>query len=667
MMRVTHNMLNVRTMNNVNRNSAALSNIQEKMSSGKAVLRISENAIKANSAIRYDRVIERNEQYEDNIDLGESMLGLSDSVVGDLHILLNSASALALDAVDSGADEQTRKANAAELESITQQVLATSNRQFREKYLFGGTATDRVPYANDGNGVKYYGNDREYELEINEGDKISINSPGSAVFGGLNTAVDNAKDLDSDIVWETKLEDLNSGHGVTPGSIKVIMQKSNPTGPGLLPVPPNSNLESVTIDLSSASTLQDVKDLIEYNTRDTTGSSPPENLEVGIDTGTNGIFVECSNNGAVGKKFYIEEIGNGTTGQELGILKPATVPLNNADTVSKDLNPDLSLTTKLTTINGGTGLTTNGGLDDGFAGFIISNGNKSHTFSRAEMMSMDTMGDLVNAINSQDLDVVASINKKDNSLKIESNVSGPILKIIENGGTTAAELGIESFTDKGLLRNINNGRGWDAGAVSVTTGDGVNTVVDLSNATTINDILVALNGSDANITASLNKTTGGIDIVDNTGGAGDMVIGETNGLPTASTLGIAGTSVDGTITGEDMQYGLRANNLFTALSDITDGMYSDDRSLMERGHRDLQEALGTILGARADLGTRSVRVANTKDRVIDERMTTTKLLSEIVDLNYADAALEYQGLMNTFEAGMRAAGQVQRLSLLDFI
>lgn len=111
------------------------------------------------------------------------------------------------------------------------------------------------------------------------------------------------------------------------------------------------------------------------------------------------------------------------------------------------------------------------------------------------------------------------------------------------------------------LADFNDGQGIARGRIVVTAG-GTSATVDLSRATTVDDVLTALNGTGTlNITASAQG--GRLVIRDNAGGT--VTVASANGGTTAESLGIAGTAT-GTLNGQTV-YGLNRNTSLTALND----------------------------------------------------------------------------------------------------
>jgi flagellar hook-associated protein 2 len=129
--------------------------------------------------------------------------------------------------------------------------------------------------------------------------------------------------------------------------------------------------------------------------------------------------------------------------------------------------------------------------------------------------------------------------------------------------TIASGGGLSSQT---LLDALNGDSGVQLGDIKITDRAGNTTTVDLSNAYTVNDVINAINNNGvADVTAS---TEGGhIVLTDTSGGSGTLTVANVNNDQTATDLGIAGSSSNGVLTGQNV-YEATAN---TVLSQINDG------------------------------------------------------------------------------------------------
>lgn len=195
-----------------------------------------------------------------------------------------------------------------------------------------------------------------------------------------------------------------------------------------------------------------------------------------------------------------------------------------------------------------TGTTAGGsGIEfDQTAGLQITNGGKTTTISLA---ADDTIEDLLNTLNSPDSGLSAQINAAGTGLDVRSIVSGADFAIGENGGATATQLGLRTFTTATSLHTLNHGQG-----VQLTNGtdlviqrrDGTSLNLDLDGASTIGDVLNLINNAAGNqnpatqVVARLSAYGNGIELVDNnpTATPQPLQVSRVTGSQAAQDLGL---------------------------------------------------------------------------------------------------------------------------------
>jgi flagellin-like hook-associated protein FlgL len=178
------------------------------------------------------------------------------------------------------------------------------------------------------------------------------------------------------------------------------------------------------------------------------------------------------------------------------------------------------------------GVVTSGGSGEELdlaSGLIVTNGDDSVTLDTS---SVETVEELLNLFNGSDLGLLAEINEAGNGIDVRSRLSGANLTIGENGGTTATQLGIRTYTGDTLLADFNRGIGVPTTAdlevldtaqlddLRIVARDGTVLLVDLSTATSLQDVADLINAAPGNfagttaVTASLNENGNGIQLAD---------------------------------------------------------------------------------------------------------------------------------------------------------
>jgi flagellin-like hook-associated protein FlgL len=197
------------------------------------------------------------------------------------------------------------------------------------------------------------------------------------------------------------------------------------------------------------------------------------------------------------------------------------------------------------------------------AGIVLSNGAITATVSLA---SMTTVEDLLNAINDSGTRVRAEINAAGTGINLFNPLSGTTLRIGENGGATAEQLGIRSFNAATNLADFNNATGVSpisntllgpAGQLVVSKTDGTTFKVSVDGISTPGQLINAINTAAGNttVTATLNATGNGITLADTSGGGGNLSVGPaSNFISNGSDLGIVRTGTGGTLTGSNITF-----------------------------------------------------------------------------------------------------------------
>ncbi len=93
---------------------------------------------------------------------------------------------------------------------------------------------------------------------------------------------------------------------------------------------------------------------------------------------------------------------------------------------------------------------------DRTSGLQVVNGGKTHLL---DISTAETIEDILNVFNMADAGLLAEINENKTGIDVRSRISGADFMVGENGGTTATQLGLRSFTNATRLEDLNFGRG----------------------------------------------------------------------------------------------------------------------------------------------------------------------------------------------------------------
>jgi flagellar hook-associated protein 3 FlgL len=123
--------------------------------------------------------------FQRNIGDLQNTMNVADSALNSAVNVINQAISLGVEAGNSDLSDQDRQAIANQLIGIQQELLGVANTSLGGNFLFGGTLVESQPFTLDGaspNGVDYNGNNSVTNVEIDNGQSVAVNVPGSQLF-----------------------------------------------------------------------------------------------------------------------------------------------------------------------------------------------------------------------------------------------------------------------------------------------------------------------------------------------------------------------------------------------------------------------------------------------------------------------------------------------------
>ena len=295
---------------------------------------------------------------------------------------------------------------------------------------------------------------------------------------------------------------------------------------------------TVEIDSGGTSEIQNVIAAIDANTPFTATYDASDPADGGyLATATVGaadignLETNTGNSGGDENTIFIHiDAGSTTAGHVVSALEAAAdvTALFNLGLDEKDEASGLvpagagivNVNTTATTANG------EGAELDQASGFLITNGETTHTI---DISDAETVEDLLDTLNGSSAFVRAEINAEGSSINIRSRLSGADLYIGENGGQTATQLGVRTFTEATLLSDLNHGSGVGVDEdvdFTIRRSIGVEVDVNISTAVTVGDVISLINTAAGEDIAQLASSGNGIQIVESnpTGGVALSVV-----------------------------------------------------------------------------------------------------------------------------------------------
>lgn len=320
---------------------------------------------------------------------------------------------------------------------------------------------------------------------------------------------------------------------------------------------------------------------------------------------------------------------------------------------------------------------------DRTSGLQIHLGDETHTI---DLSGAETVQDVLNLINGATDGVQADLSPDGKGIRVRSRVSGVDFSIGENGGTTATQLGLRTFTANSPLSGLNKGAGVDEQPgtdFTIERNDGVRLDVDLSGAMTVQDLLDRINSNPANVdaggyvTARLARFGNGIEIVDTTPVTGTGLSVQKGQLtsqaawdlglvPRGQASAVAASGSPAQVTGSDTNRG-EVEGAFNTLLRLKEAVAKTDLGEIERLLERIDVDLDQINFSRAAVGAREQALDLYKTRLEDEEVHLRTALSLEIDVDLTKAISDMLAKQAAYQASLQMTGQTFRMNLLDYL
>ena len=367
-----------------------------------------------------------------------------------------------------------------------------------------------------------------------------------------------------------------------------------------------------------------------------------------------------------GTEFRTQPFGQGASGAvyfgnserfeiSVGSGINADFTLPGSEVLANDLNPQLTSSTPLSSLNAGSGITP--------GSFSIT--DRAGNSGTVTVTSSDTIASLISKINALGGNVTASINSNGSGLQLTdgSSVITQALTVEEiSGGSTAVELGIlgqrdgnisgsdlnPTVTSSTLISDLKGGDGLTLNEISIVNGATSGTVT-LSSATTIGDVINLINSSSFNVTASINSSA-------------NSLLVNSNDSSTVAIVKNVGTDE----TAENLGLG-SGKNVFTTFFKLRDALNKDDSLAILASLENLDSSLASINNNRALVGASLSRVNNSSSTHDQNVVDRSQQLSDIEDADVVKSVSDLANLEFALQATLSSTAQVLQPTLLDFL
>ena len=206
-MRVSSSYFTQRGLASILEQQNRLAEIQEQISSGKRLLRPSDDPTGAAQILRLEQASALTDQYQRNADNASNRLTLVETTLSSVQDSLLRVRELAVQGSNSTLTDTDRAAIAQEVRQRLNELVSLANtRDANQEYLFSGYKVTTKPFSQAADGTYVYSGDQgERALQISSGRQIIDSNAGSDVFMNLKNG---------NGTFQTNADPLNTGSAI---------------------------------------------------------------------------------------------------------------------------------------------------------------------------------------------------------------------------------------------------------------------------------------------------------------------------------------------------------------------------------------------------------------------------------------------------------------------
>lgn len=129
----------------------------------------------------------------------------------------------------------------------------------------------------------------------------------------------------------------------------------------------------------------------------------------------------------------------------------------------------------------------------------------------------------------------------------------------------------------------------------------------------------------------------------------------------------AGTELKANVNPEGVFGSGDDNNLFKDIDRLIKALADDEQADISASIEDLDEHIDNVINTRADLGARMNRLELIEDRLEDQEIVATKIMSENEDIEYEKVITDLITQESIHRAALSAGARIIQPSLMDFL
>ena len=182
-MRISTSQIYRRGVKWMNDHQSGLAKAQEQISSGRKILKPSDDPTGSARLMELHKQIQLNNQYERNITIADGRQGVAENAIQASSDILQRARELTVEANNAALNGENRQMIALEVGQLRQQLLDIANTKDGDgAYLFAGFREQTLPFTVDAGEVIYNGDQGQRLLQVGPSRQVAIGDPGDAVF-----------------------------------------------------------------------------------------------------------------------------------------------------------------------------------------------------------------------------------------------------------------------------------------------------------------------------------------------------------------------------------------------------------------------------------------------------------------------------------------------------
>ena len=155
-MRITTGMMTNKYIRNLNKSANEMNYLNERVATGRKFFKGSEDPISAIKAYKLRREFRATEMYDTNISDADSFLTIAETNLNEISKNLESTYTSYLKGITGTMSADDREIIAKQLDNLQDSILTSLNAKISDRYVFGGTSKDEIPFTKDSNGNLLY-------------------------------------------------------------------------------------------------------------------------------------------------------------------------------------------------------------------------------------------------------------------------------------------------------------------------------------------------------------------------------------------------------------------------------------------------------------------------------------------------------------------------------